>query len=138
MTRMTEADVLAHQKRVWADKGTPTPIAKALGCAPKKAKFKNIRTAVGNEILDSGAEARRYEELLLLEHAKKIVAMDRQVKFPLMLGETMLGYYTADFVYWENGKKVVEDVKGARTAMFKWKARHFRAQYGFAITEIRR
>jgi hypothetical protein len=32
-------------------------------------------------------------------------------------------------MYLENGEQIVEDVKGVKTPLFKWKARHFRAQY---------
>ena len=42
----------------------------------------------------------------------------------------------ADFVYIENGRKVVEDAKGVRTQLYQWKRRHFEIQYGMPITEV--
>lgn len=82
---------------------------------------------------DSQKEARRWCELLLLQRAGKIQDLERQVKFVLIpaqyevyeryskKGERLKDgqkciekecLYVADFVYTENGKKVVEDVKG--------------------------
>lgn len=82
---------------------------------------------------DSQKEARRWCELLLLQRAGKIQYLERQVKFVLIpaqyevyeryskKGERLKDgqkciekecLYVADFVYTENGKKVVEDVKG--------------------------
>jgi hypothetical protein len=33
---------------------------------------------------------------------------------------------------------VVEDVKGMRTPMYRWKKKHVEAQYGITITEVGR
>ena len=85
---------------------------------------------------DSQKEARRWCELLLLQRAGKIQDLERQVKFVLIpaqyevyeryskKGERLKDgqkciekecAYKADFVYTENGKKVVEDTKGMKT-----------------------
>lgn len=85
---------------------------------------------------DSQKEARRWSELLLLQRAGKIQDLERQVKFVLIpaqyevyeryskKGERLKDgqkclekecAYIADFVYTENGKKVVEDTKGMKT-----------------------
>jgi hypothetical protein len=81
----------------------------------------------------SKAEATRAEELKLLQRAGKISELQEQVKFPLLVGDILIGYYIADFVYREDGEHVVEDVKGVKTPLFSWKARHFAAQYGKSI-----
>lgn len=75
-----------------------------------------------------------------MEKAGDIRDLRAHVSFPLMVGDTLIGAYEADAVYIEvaTGRKVVEDSKGVRTPLFRWKARHFKAQYGFAITEVRR
>ncbi len=100
---------------------------------------------------DSDAEKRRWPLLKALQKAGKIFALKRQVKIPLhTYGGIVVGHYIADFVYskrsvepWDavtcsfSHGAIVEDVKGHRTDMFKRNAKHFKAEYGFAITEIK-
>lgn len=43
--------------------------------------------------------------------------------------------YRADFVYVENGERVVEDVKGRITAMYRLKRAWLLAEYGIRIRE---
>ena len=82
---------------------------------------------------DSKREAKRYGELLLLERAGAITELQRQVEFVLIpaqrepdtigkRGGVIKGKviehkcsYVADFVYKEDGKLVVEDVKSPIT-----------------------
>lgn len=56
-----------------------------------------------------------------------------------------LGKYVADFRYQEKGLSasenerwhvVVEDVKGFKTPLYRWKKRHVEAQYGITIREL--
>ena len=97
----------------------------------------------------SKAEARRYAELKLLEKAGAIRELTLQHRFPLFApgrgnggpyAREHVGDYVADFRYRSgpNGLLVVEDVKGVRTALYRWKKKHFEAQYGLPITEIGR
>ncbi len=58
----------------------------------------------------SKAEARRGEELALLQKVGGIYNLEYQPKFVLCVKPKIT--YTADFRYIENGKVVVEDVKG--------------------------
>jgi hypothetical protein len=44
--------------------------------------------------------------------------------------------YVADFKYLENGKEVVEDVKGFKTPVYKLKKKLVEAIYGIEIIEI--
>jgi hypothetical protein len=138
VTRMTLSDVLAHQNRV---KGIGPGLGHFASVAPvaKKSKFSNKRVDLNGETFDSKLEARRYQALELMEKAGEIRDLKHHVKFPLMVGDEMIGYYEADAVYFDCIKncKVVEDAKGTRTPVFIWKARHFKAQYGYAITEVR-
>ena len=78
---------------------------------------------------DSVKEYRRFCELSLLEKAGKIHGLQWQVKFDLLptqrdaagkLLERAVSY-VADFTYYENGKLVVEDVKGFKTPEYKLK-----------------
>jgi len=112
----------------------------------KPNKYGAKRTVVDGQTFDSRAEARRWQELVMLRRANKIGDLQRQVRIPLMChGGEVIGHYIPDFVYYEldelgrNVRKVTEDVKGGtatQTALFKWKAKHFAAQYGYEITII--
>lgn len=108
--------------------------------ARKPSKFKNVSTERDGEKFDSNLEANRFDDLKLMEHAGAIRDLRAHVSFPLMVGDALIGAYEADAVYIDaaSGRKVVEDSKGVRTPLFRWKARHFKAQYGFAITEVRK
>jgi hypothetical protein len=97
------------------------------------------------EVFDSKMEAKRYLQLRALSNSGEILNLQRQVPFVLTVGETRVGRYVADFVYdqrigsvFATGlpqfERVVEDVKGMQTPLFRWKAKHFEAQYGFPIT----
>lgn len=98
-----------------------------------KAKPANKFGAKRTNGYASKAEATRAEELKLLQRAGKISDLREQVKFPLLVDGELIGYYIADFMYVEDGEQIVEDVKGFKTPMFRWKAKHFRAQYGRSI-----
>ena len=81
-------------------------------------KFGAIKTTVEGVTFDSKREARRWQELKLLERAGEISRLERQVKFPLTVEGHLIANYTADFQYWTASPKarVVEDVKSAPTA----------------------
>jgi hypothetical protein len=86
----------------------------------------------------SKAEARRYVVLRTLERGGVITHLRRQVRFPLHVQGQQIGHYVADFVYRAGGgEEVVEDVKGVETQLFRWKARHFLAEYGREILVTR-
>ena len=78
------------------------------------SKYKNIRT----NGYSSKKEAKRADELKLLLFAGKISVLIEQVPFVLAPSVVVQGRkrppmkYIADFVYVENGVRVVEDVKG--------------------------
>lgn len=91
-------------------------------------KYHNSRTVVDNIKFDSKKEASRYLELKMLEKAKKISNLELQVPFEIVPAIKINGrtnrkvVYVADFVYFdENGKRVVEDVKGVKTEVYKLK-----------------
>lgn len=104
-----------------------------------RAKFKNIRQEKDGQQFDSKWELERYEQLKLMQAAGEIRELRAQVSYPLMVGDALIGAYVADAVYVNaDGRKVVEDAKGCKTPLYRWKARHFKAQYGFGITEVKR
>ena len=102
------------------------------------SKYGNVKTVTSDGIKhDSIKEANRWCELKLLERAGVIKDLDRQVKFlliPKQEGERPV-YYIADFVYTENGKKVVEDVKGVRTKEYKLKKKMMLYFHGIKLKE---
>lgn len=123
----------------WSEEQLADHLRRAPRQVNPRAKFKNIRTEKNGQKFDSKWEAERFEQLKLMEAAGEIRDLRPQVSFPLMVGDALIGAYVADAVYvTSDGLKVVEDAKGCKTPLYRWKARHFRAQYGFAITEVRK
>ncbi len=111
----------------------------------RRSKYGAVRCEVDGIKFASQAEARRYQELRLLEKAGEVFNLLMQVKFPLeVVGccyppTQVIGNYVADFVYFTNKsltRRVVEDVKGFRTPMYRWKKKHVEAQYGIEIVEL--
>lgn len=88
----------------------------------------------------SKAEARRYQELRLLERAGQIAELVLQPRYVLSVDGVKIGEYRGDFRYitLPSYAPVTEDVKGVRTDMYRWKIKHLRAQYGIVVTEISR
>ena len=98
-------------------------------------KLRNTKVTVNGETYDSKREYDRWCELRILERAGFITDLKRQVEYELIPkqvevyerygkngkrlkdGERIIELpvkYIADFEYIQNGKKVVEDVKGYR------------------------
>ena len=98
-------------------------------------KYRNKKVKIDMYVFDSIAESRRYKELSLLEKAKKINNLQLQPRFLLQESFRKNGKtyrkieYIADFMYEENGKVVVEDVKGVETEVFKLKKKIFEHKY---------
>lgn len=84
----------------------------------------------------SKKEARRYNELYLLERAGQITDLKEKTRYPLVVNGVKVCEYEDDFSYRENGVLVVEDTKGMRTAVYKLKAKLMRAVLGITIREI--
>lgn len=115
--------------------------AAKLGLGKKRSKYGAVRTEVDGIKFASKREAARYSELKMLEKAGSVKCLAIQVRFALtILDRTRsirkLGEYVADFVFILNGQQIVEDTKGFRTPLYRWKKKHFEAQYGIEITEI--
>lgn len=113
----------------------------------RRPKYGNRKTEVDGILFDSAKEAKRYQELAMLEKAGHIRELERQPKFPLYCpmrsfgAHELVGVYRADFRYREGreGLLVVEDVKSPATkanALYRWKKKHVEAQYGVTIREV--
>lgn len=102
-----------------------------------KSKYNAQKETVDGITFASKKEARRYRQLLLMERANAIQDLKLQITFPLVK-KSAYGReikYIADFVYYENGKLVVEDTKGYRTDVYKLKKRLMAELYGIEIRE---
>lgn len=99
-------------------------------------KYRNKKTTIDGIKFDSIAEGMRYKELKLLEERNYITDLKLQPKFELQAkytnnkGEHIRAItYRSDFSYIENGKIIVEDVKGMETKEFKLKKKLFEYKY---------
>ena len=82
----------------------------------------------------SKLERDRSNQLILAERSGAISNLQRQVRFPLMVGAVKIGTYVADFVYLDaTGQRVIEDAKGELTPLCKRSLKHMEAQ-GDAVT----
>lgn len=124
------------------------------------SKYKSKRTVVNGRAFDSRKEARRYQELALLEKDGHISNLKLQVPFELIPAQYALSNevytkgarkgehkrgaciekactYKADFVYTDNkGNTVVEDVKGIKTKDYIIKRKLMLSVYGIRIVEV--
>lgn len=102
-----------------------------------RSKYGSTRVEIDGIKFASKREAKRYQELKLLSKAGKIFDLQLQKKFVLCpkfqyggRGEREISY-VADFVYLDgNANKIVEDVKGFRTEVYKIKRKLFLSKYG--------
>ena len=81
-------------------------------------KYRNVRTVTHGIRFDSKKEAERFLQLQLLEKAGQIKNLELQKRFeicPKRYENKRARYYVADFVYIENEKKIIEDVKSPIT-----------------------
>lgn len=120
-------------------------------------KYQAIKTTIDGIEFDSRKEARRYQELLLLQRAGAIRNLQRQVKYVLIPAQydtyVRLGKkgqrlkdgkalverecaYIADFVYDENEKTVVEDTKGVKTKDYTIKRKLMLYVHNIKIREV--
>jgi Protein of unknown function (DUF1064) len=93
-------------------------------------------TCVHGHKHDSRREAARCAELHLLQRAGHISALHIHPLYrfsinhvPIKMGNGGQASYTPDFYYIENGKMIVEDVKGFIVRDFPLRAALFRALY---------
>lgn len=91
------------------------------------SKYHSKKTVVDGIEFDSAKEAKRYTRLRDLERSGKIQGLRLQVPFEILPSFECDGVkyremrYIADFVYYQDGKQVVEDCKGFKTAEYKMK-----------------
>ena len=109
------------------------------------SKYNSRKTVIDDITFDSKKEAKRYVELKKKQEEGEITGLRLQVPFELVPSFTIEIdgkkrkrrniRYIADFVYYENGQKVVEDVKGRKTEIYKLKKKLFEYKYKTTIKE---
>lgn len=93
---------------------------------------------VGGITFDSKKEATRWSELVQLQRDGKISGLIRQKRFRLVVNTHLICIYVADYVYWENGLRVVEDCKSPVTSklpIYCLKRKLMAAVFGITIRE---
>lgn len=124
-------------------------------------KYHSKKTVIDGITFDSRKEAERYSELKLLERCGAISNLELQKVYELIPAQYEMYerygkngqrlkdgkkciekscVYKADFVYIENGKTVVEDVKGYKGgqaySLFTIKRKLMLERYGIKVKEI--
>lgn len=105
---------------------------------PKKSKYGAVKTEIDGIMFDSKHEAKRYQELRLLEQAGEITNLRLQVPFELIPKSKhgMPIRYIADFTYNDqSGQLIVEDAKGVKTPVYRLKRRIMAEIYNIEIKE---
>lgn len=108
----------------------------------QRAKYRNQKIVVDNITFDSKKEAKRYQELILMQKAGLITDLKRQVPFTLVPAFNLNKKryrnmsYIADFTYKQNGKEIVEDTKGYRTEVYRIKKKLMAYIYKIEIKEV--
>lgn len=107
-------------------------------------KYRNNPCTIGGEKYRSHREARRHQELLLLQRAGKIAGLTREVAFKLIPSQRRSDgvaerpcTYICDFMYsTADGRLVVEDAKGARTKDYVIKRKLMLQVHGITVVEV--
>jgi len=105
----------------------------AKGSVKMPSKYGNRRTysALCGRWFASKAEARRGEDLCLLQKGGQISGLEYQPKYKLCDKPRIT--FSADFRFVENGQTVVEDVKGFLTRECRVKIAWAEFQYGMKV-----
>lgn len=87
----------------------------------------------------SRREARRYQQLRLLEQGGQILALQLQPAYELHAPNGQrICKYVADFQYIvaATGETVTEDAKGAKTPVYRLKKKWVEAEHGIRVIEV--
>ena len=107
-------------------------------------KYSNSKCkCASGHVHDSKKEAKRCNELTILENAGYIQNLQQQVKYVLIptqkiggkVAERECSYY-ADFDYYENNVHIVEDTKGMKTKDYIIKRKLMLHVHGIKIKEL--
>jgi len=103
---------------------------------------KEART-VDNVLFASMKEAKRYQELKLLQRAYKIYDLELQPRYALPVNGVTVCSYVGDFKYFNSlidaaidANPVIEDVKGVKTPVYRLKKKLMKAIHNIEIQEV--
>lgn len=102
----------------------------------RRSKYGNVQVTFDGKRFDSKKEGMRYVLLKDMVRHGEIEELELQPRFDIFINQIKICTYVADFRYRLDGERIVEDVKGMRTQVYKLKKKMVEAFYGFEITEI--
>ena len=103
----------------------------------KRSKYNAKKATRGDITFDSEMEARRYDQLMELFKQGYIRNLELQPSFPIIIGNQKMFTYRADFVYFEGALRVIEDVKGFKTPLYRLKKKIVEAMLHVTIREVK-
>jgi Protein of unknown function (DUF1064) len=100
-------------------------------------KYRNVKKKIDGITFDSIRESNFYVHLKQLEKQGDIKDLELQPEFPCVVNNKKICIYRADFQYYDikEGQRIVLDVKGIRTRVYRLKKKLVEALYGISITE---
>lgn len=115
-------------------------LATVNGKAWKNNKFRNRPVRDPDDgFFHSAGEHRRWHVLKLMEKDGKIRGLERQVRFDIVINGVKIGFWKADFAYFRDQSRIIEDFKSAATAedkYWRFKKKVLEAVFGFQIHEV--
>lgn len=103
----------------------------------KRNKYGAKKTRVDGIWFASQAEANRYSTLKWLEKQGTISRLELQPAFRCSVNGKHICTYRADFAYFADNARTIEDVKGFRTPIYRLKKKMVEAFYpGVHIVEV--
>ena len=103
---------------------------------PRPNKYGAVKTTVDNIRFDSKRESERYSELKLLFKNGHIHNLEIQPRFDFKIDGKHMFTYRGDFAYFDGDRRIIEDVKGHKTAIYKLKKKIIEKAFSVRITEI--
>lgn len=103
----------------------------------RPSKYHNIKTELDGYVFASKKEARRYQDLVLLQKAREIRSLVvKPEPYSFDYQGVHICKYHPDFMYIEDGQIIIEDVKGGpRTPVYRIKAKLMLAFYNIKVRE---
>lgn len=98
--------------------------------------MKNPYRAIRRDGFPSIKHSHRAKKLKTLEQQGVISNLEFEKPFKLIVNDTLICRYYADFCYTYNGKDIVEDVKGMVSPVYLLKKKLMLGCLGIAIREV--
>ena len=139
----TPEQLADYLKKRGAVKSEPTSGDSSRSMRPRK--YRNQPVEFEGMKFDSAKEATVYQQLRIRQRIGEISELRRQVEFPLFASQRATGIlmivskYIADFMYLEDGQRVIVDVKSditRKNQVYALKKAWLLAQDGIQIQEV--